>query len=263
VSLLISCVEVPDVSTHVTEVAASNGIAVNGIAVNRISALRVAAGQIAADELSDGRLDINRDAAEPLLATEAGREVLAALVGCALPAEITLAATVDDQDFAFRGGLGLARQWLTGPLDADSQRWVSACLFARVNAHGLAVQISLRGENDGLAVSDDERANFVLEEGGFFGNLFGPADEPIQWYACRGKDQASGELGRLIDRDCAEPDPVKPAFTQCGFNYVGDCGSFAAEPACESFAEKGTFYGQCHTGGGEVFSQVITTFVTR
>jgi len=111
-------------------------------------------------------------------------------------------------------------------------------------------------------------------------------NQPIQWFACRGKDQAAGETGGLGDRDCAEPDPQNPGFTLCGFVFAGDCGSFAADRTCESFSTNGTFYRDCHTSpirhhhhdcgrrdterdrdredddGDDVFSQVITTFTT-
>ncbi|MBC7975126.1 MAG: hypothetical protein H7138_09090 [Myxococcales bacterium] len=188
------------------------------------------------------------------------------IVGCALPADVTLVATIQGTDFEFFGDLGLARSWLRGPLDREGQGWVSACIFSRVNANEVAIPISLRGPNPNLDVIEEEREGWSLEEGAFYGNLFGPANQPIQWYACRGKDQAAGESGGLVDRDCAEPDPENPGFTQCGFIYAGEC-----ESACERFSENGTFYRRCHTApqasghhgcsDDRTFRQVITTFV--
>ena len=49
------------------------------------------------------------------------------------------------------------------------------------------------------------------------GYYFSPAAQPMMALACRGKDQAAGEGGGLITRDCAEPDPLDPTKTQCGF----------------------------------------------
>ena len=101
----------------------------------------------------------------------------------------------------------------------------------------------------------------------------GPA--PIQWYACRAPDQAAGEFGGLIDRDCTEPDPADPTHTQCGFIYAGDCADytpvFPSPYACESFDATGTYYTDCHTPirarvSGRTrpgSTQVITTYVTN
>jgi hypothetical protein len=271
VSLLVACTDLPDESTRVAEVITANRISANRISANRISANRISANRISANRLGDGRLGVNLTSTHELLASEDGREIFSLIVSCALPADITLVATIDGTDFEFFGEMGLARGWMRGPLDREGQGWVSACIFSRVNANEVIIPISLRGRHGGLEVSDEEREMWSLEEGAFYGNLFGPMDQPVQWYACRGKDQAAGEVGGLIDRDCAEPDPANPGFTQCGFIYAGDCGDFAADQVCESYSERGTFYRRCHAAplGGHhrcpssdpVFHQVITTFV--
>jgi len=36
----------------------------------------------------------------------------------------------------FGGGVGVAPSWLDKKLDPKGEGWVSACMFARVNAHG-------------------------------------------------------------------------------------------------------------------------------
>jgi hypothetical protein len=137
-------------------------------------------------------------------------------------------------------------------------------MFARANAREVAIPISLRGSNPALQLVPGERDVWSVEEGAFFGNFFAPLDQPIPWFACRGAGQAAGESGGLVDRDCTEPDPDHPGLTQCGLNYAGDCGTFAATHACDRFSGG---YSACHTGlskTGEdkVFQQVITTFVT-
>ena len=285
-SLLSACAVAPAESSSTAEVVGVNRIAVNRIAVNRIAVNRIAVNRIAVNRIAVNRLSVNLVTAKDLLATEDGRELFSLIVSCALPDTITLVATVDGQDFEFSGELGLARQWIYGRLDHVGQRWVSACMFARVNAHELAIPISMRGPTRELAVDDDERATWTLEEGAFFGNVFGPLNQPIQWFACQGKDQAAGETGGLVDRDCAQPDPENPGYTLCGFVFAGDCGAFAADRSCEAFSANGTFYRDCHTSairhhhhdcgrrdterdrdrddddGDDVFSQVITTFVT-
>ena len=264
---LVACAEAPNESTTSAEV----------VSVNRIASNRIASNRIASNRLSANRMTVNRNTTRELLSTEDGRDVFALLVSCALGDDITLIATVDGTDFEFSGELGLARGWLNGALDGVGQRWVSACVFARVNAHDVALPISMRGPSRALAVDDDERAGWTLEEGGFFGNLFGPMDQPIQWFACRGRDlAAAGDTGGLVNRDCARPDPANPGLTLCGFFFAGDCGAFAADRTCESFSTAGTFYQDCHTApiqhrrpalgcdraDGRAFAQVITTFVT-
>ncbi|HEU4727301.1 MAG TPA: hypothetical protein VFT22_05420 [Kofleriaceae bacterium] len=198
-------------------------------------------------------------------------------MSCALPDDISLEATVEGTTFEFFGEIGLARDWLLHPLTEDGQRWVTACLLSRVNGNDSAVPISLRGPHPALAVVEEEREGWPVEEGAFYGNVFTPIDQPIQWFACRGEGQASGEFGGLVDRDCTEPDPANPGLTLCGFTFAGDCGTFSAEPACEMFSEQGQFYRRCHTGPIDredrradarrgdchrVFEQVITTYVT-
>ena len=82
---------------------------------------------------------------------------------------------------------------------------------------------------------------------------------------CRGADQASGEVGGLISRDCAEPAPGDPTLTDCGFTYAGDCGEFASEQACKHFAPHDV-YRTCYAapiGEAEArpFREVITVYV--
>ena len=289
VALLTACAVAPSESSTAAEVVISNRIIANRIIANRIIANR-----IIANRLSAHRMTVNMNTAGELLKTDDGREVFSLIVGCALADDVTLTATVDGTDFEFFGELGLAPQWLHDRLDRVGQGWVSACMFSRVNGHQVAIPISLRGPSQALDVSDDEREEWSLQEGAFFGNFFGRLDRPLQWFACRGRDLAKGEAGSLAERDCAKPDPANPGFTLCGMAFAGDCGSFAADPVCESFSKHGTFYRQCHTApiqhhrghgrhdrdardpdedfdeavassdarGVRVFDQVITTFVT-
>jgi hypothetical protein len=223
--------------------------------------------------LSDGRTTVNMDSAGKLLSTEDGREVFSFVVSCALPGNVTLEADVDGTTFEFNGELGLAPEWMTSSLDSVGQGWVSACIFARVNAADVAVPISVRGANLALATDADERSVWSVEEGAFYGNLFTPLDQPILWIACRGAGQVTQpDASGLADRRCATPDPANPGLTMCGFIFAGDCGSFATNQVCDQFSASGTFYRQCHqaplenrakTGGiNPPFAQVITTYVT-
>jgi hypothetical protein len=247
----------------------ANKIVANKIVANKIVANKIVANKIAAHKIATNTFSVNLATAMELLGTAEGREVFSVIVACALPESIVLEATIGDTTFDFSGNIGLVPDWLVRPLSIDGQRWVSACIFSRINGDDVAIPISVRGPNPALAADADERAAFTLQEGGFFGNYFTPKDDPIAWFACRGAAQARGETGGLVNRDCAEPDPKNPSLTQCGFNYVGDCGTFDAVHACEQFADGGTFYKRCHTNpivkspppNDAVFLQVITTYV--
>ena len=273
--LVASCADVPEAAPD--EAAASqplvtsNRITFNRITFNRIGLTRIGLTRIGLTRISNSRMMVNPSAAGTMLVTEEGREVFSLVVSCAIPEDMTLVANVNGTTLEFPGEIGLAPQWLGAPLDPIGQGWVSACMLARVNAREVALPISMRGPRFALLAKADERAAFTLEEGAFFGNLFGPTNEPFQAYACRGRDQARGETGGLVDRDCTEPDPANPGFTQCGMISAGDCGAFAARQSCEFFADRPfTFYLDCHNApissrprrDDRVFHEVITTFVT-
>jgi hypothetical protein len=268
--LLGACTDTPDVSTTTSPHIILNRIILNRIILNKLAAGKVASAKLAAAEIGSGAFTVNLASADDILATADGREIFAALVACALPETTMLEATVADGTFDFFGDVGLAPEWVAHPLYADSKRWVSACIFARVNAVEVPIAVSMRGPSPALGTDSDERSTFPLQEGAFYGNYFTPKNEPIQWFACRGVDKAQGNAGDLVSRDCAAPDPAKPGFTLCGFTFSGDCGLLGSAHACEQFALGGTFFQRCHgepTTGGKFplsspsFSQVITTYV--
>jgi hypothetical protein len=272
--IFAACADIPDepAGPDIDAIAriSGNRISGNRISGNRIGVNRLSTNRLTGRWLTSQRMRVNISSANTLLASEGGRDLFSVIVSCALPEDVTLVATVDGDELEFTGELNLAPQWLLLPLDPIGQGWVSACTFAKVNNNDVALPISMRGPHPSLDVGGDERDTFLVEEGAFFGTMFGPLDKPIQWFACRGEGQAAGELGGLIDRDCTEPDPAHPGLTKCGFMFAGDCGEFATKPVCESFSERGTFYRQCHTApiqrfprlGDRAFSEVVTSFVT-
>ncbi|HEY3104275.1 MAG TPA: hypothetical protein VGJ69_11825 [Pyrinomonadaceae bacterium] len=251
-------------------------LAANSLAPDKLRPYSAATGSAAASKLAASRIAVgqsgtNQYAANPettndFMATSEGREVLSFIVSCALPADATLVGTLPDgSPFEFFGEAGLANEWLDHPLKKAGRGWVSACLFAHVNIHTTPVPFSMRGQTQALAASPEEVATWTLEEGAFYGDYFSAPGEPVQWIACRGRDQAAGETGGLILRDCTEPDPNDPTHTLCGFTYAGDCGDFAPVPACEHFSPH-DFYRKCQDKPGDesrsdVFRQVITVFV--
>ena len=265
----------------------TNRLAQNRLAQNRLAQNRLAQNRLAQNALSSTRLEASTAAAE-LLATDGGREVYSYIVSCALPFGTTLEADVPGapdtappetlytcagERCTFSGDLGLAPYWIDRKLDPKGQRWVSACLLARVNLFVTTEAISLRGVAPELTVGIDEAELFSVEEGAFFGNLFADGDGPLDWNACLGEGQASGEFGGLVLRDCAEQDPADPTHTMCGFNDAGPCTDFTPEfpnpYACRSYdAEEGA-YGDCHTTPGDghwpglkTYREVITVYVS-
>jgi hypothetical protein len=178
-----------------------------------------------------------------------------------------------DGHCTFSGSIGLAPQWADRRLDENGQRWVTACLLARVNHFGLTEIISMRGVAPELSVSAEEAEQYSLQEGGFYGNIFADPDAPLDWNACRGKDKAATpDLGVLQMRACAEPDPNDPTHTACGFKYAGECGSFASSfpqrHACGTYDAADGSFGDClaleendHHQWLKVYREVITTYV--
>src|SRR5262245_20068259 len=161
-----------------------NRLATNRLATNRIATNRLATNRLATNALSSNRLEANPETAE-LLATADGREVYSYLISCALPDVMTIQATIpgapdtsppttnyscSNGTCLFAGSLGLAEDWIDHKLASKDERWISACMFARVNANDTAEAVSLHGNHPGLAVSTDEAQIFTVEEGAFYGN---------------------------------------------------------------------------------------------
>lgn len=256
------------------ETPTSAKLAANKLAANKLSPLSAASNSAAASKLAGSRLAIgqsgqdlyslNAESASGFLASDDGREVLSFVVSCALPVEATVTTTLPDGTrYEFLGELGLAPEWLDHPLKKAGRGWVSACLFARLNNHDVPLPISFRGPQQGLATVPEELANWPLEEGAFYGDYFVAPGEQVQWIACRGRDQAAGETGGLVDRDCTEPDPANPGKTLCGLIYAGDCASPTA-PVCDQVSPH-DYYRKCRDQAGDdahsdVFREVITVF---
>lgn len=274
----------PTESSVDQHVETHNKITANKITANKITANKITANKITANKITANKLSVNLDTAGDLLSTEDGQEVFSFLISCALPADITLVADLDDgTHLEFPGDIGLAPSWVHRSLNDTDKGWVSACMFSRVNNQDVFVPISLRGPSNALRADHDERAQFTLEEGAFYGNMFTRDNEPIVWIACRGRDQAAGDAGSLANRNCAEPDPTHPGLTKCGFTFAGDCADFVRPRnnyACEDRNDHGTYYTSCEDHAGfpdnghhgrnnhndchdheHVFDQVITTFV--
>lgn len=269
-----------------------NRLASNRLASNRLASNRLASNRLASNRLSANHLQASEDAAE-LLSTADGRELYFYMMSCALGPDSSIQASVPSAPDSnpespdpetntpytcvsgvctFPGNLGLAPKWIDRKLNKKGQRWISACLFARVNAFDTAEAISLRGNHDALAVSESEIESFTLEEGAFYGQYFVEEEEPIQWFACIGEDESLGEPGGLHLRECTEQSMEDPALTTCGFNYTGQCRDYdpgVVEPyACKTFDEG--YYEKCYVQPGagkwpatKKYKEVITVFISN
>jgi hypothetical protein len=183
-----------------------------------------------------------------MASTSDGRKALKYVVECALDAGQQVSVTVAKQPYVFEGGLGLATGWTIRALTAPQQQSVSACVLALTNVFGSTVMVSLRSSS--LALAESEAADYEIEEGAFWGNLFLGAGS---WAAaCNGVDQAHDDsYGDLPKRECAEPSG-HGGVTSCGFTYAGLCGS-----ACSTSEP----YTDCRDGAHPASFDVLTTFL--
>ena len=274
----VGCAAEPTLSETTQGVATSNKIAVNKIAINKIAINKIAINKIAINKIAINKIAINAISTADLLNSPdcdgtnedacGGRDVLEYLISCAFPAGTTLVGTADTGvTYHFAGSIGLAPQWETRRLTLGEQRWVSACMLARVNNAGHELFISLRGPHPALAATAEEQDEYDLEEGAFYGDIF---TEPQRYYACRGADLYAGDFSEsTLLRACAQPTEAGDE-TLCGMTYAGECGAFEVERACAS--RSGDHYVECHTtpsqGGGwhdngiaDRFEEAITVYV--
>lgn len=174
----------------------------------------------------------------PYIKTAEGRETLKYLIDCALPNGITISAEHNDEEFVFHGGAGLAPAWLDRPLNTSEQRWVSACMLARVNYYGEKVKISMRGkaQNDEtlpdiLQTTKEEVEAFPLFEGGFYGNLF--LDTPEAYVCVGAKSFDNLAKTRAAKRVCTHASeyslPTGETLSKCDFILTGECQSLAKD----------------------------------
>jgi hypothetical protein len=209
-----------------------------------------------------------------LAARPGGLEQVEYLALCALSRGTELAvADSSGAEVRFSGLYGLAPEWVDEECGPSCQRWISACLVSHANAFGQRIQISLRGRHPGLVWDDAIVADYPLQEGAFYGNVF--AAVPIA-YACAGR--------ALIEFD--EDDPTNWHFTEeadryltqricsagspCGLENAGLCHvPRGTASACAIDAGEVSYYGACQTAddgpgtGASTIDEVITTYLSR
>jgi hypothetical protein len=186
---------------------------------------------------------------DEMSSTADGRATLTYVIGCALPASVTLIGNYVD-DFGspgtvtYRGAMGLASSWTTSALTTAQQRFVTGCALATTNNAGTSITVSLRGPASALATTSTEVANYTLQEGAFFGNAF-VGGEGVA--ACKGSGTST-----LSGRVCANPG--SSGRTVCGYFYAGTCAS--------NCSVSGSYFVNC-TWNSTTWSTPVSTYLTN
>lgn len=214
-----------------SHVESANRLAVNRLAVNRLAVNRLAVNRLAVNRLAvNGMAEASADA-EALAAEDGGLELLAYMVSCALPERDSLSVAGQ----VLFGSIGLAPQWLDEGLDVPAQRWLSACLLARVNYFGVEVRLSMRGTAAALSTTAEERAAYGLYEGAFWGDLFG--GEVAEKSSCTSALKATApQTGTMPLRECTVTDAAT-GLTRCGYTPAGVCEDVCDGPQCAGGSE--------------------------
>lgn len=234
---LSACAQAPGLSEERAPVLTLSLDPIAVVTDNRVTANEAASHRIAVARITptqwEGRPTLT------IVSSNEGRALFSLLIGCALPQDQSLIVG----EFEFFGETGLTPGWLHHRLDKQERGWISSCIFAHLSRPEVALPISMRGTK--LHTDADERADFPVQEGAFFGELFTPLDQQVGWWACQGEGLLTVPLpGGLFDRDCAKQDPSHPDLTLCGFNFAGDCSTVcdASRRHCSGFGEVITTY---------------------
>jgi hypothetical protein len=245
---LVSCGradDIDEVAERQSAVLVANALTANALTANALTANALTANALTANALTANALTANALTANGLR-DPLGRELLKYVVSCALPADAKVTVTVAGTRYDFPGSIGLAPDWgdERGSCDRSCQRWVSACVLARVDAAGVKREISIRGDHRALRPAPHELRDYPVREATYYGNLF--ADHQPR-YLCLSPG------ARTDDRVCG------PSLADCPMTVVGQC-----DDVCDDRGSFGTF-SDCHTTRqsrhGEVFAESVTVFL--
>lgn len=236
-----------------------NALIPNALIPNALIPNAIIPNAIIPNALTPGAIDPGSIAAlaDPSSGGALSRMFLRYVIGCAFDDTQSFGfqwidgSGVEHQEL-YRGALGLAPQWASGPLDLAGQELVSACVAARTNYYGTPVLISLRSGQGPLSqASSAELGDYPLVEGAFWGNLFAPSPRLRSCYV--GTDAANS---RAWKRDCAAGHLDGLGGTQdCGIiEVVGDCTDL-----CDPLDPGGQFFASCHDPELGPTGVVVTT----
>jgi|SRR6185312_4934259 len=165
----------PPPSTGPIAVAAvtENSLMLNALTSNSLMLNALTSNALMLNALTSNALMLNALAPDGVIRPDTA-QFMKYLVSCALTDKQSLDLTLGGQSYHFPGGVGLAPQWGMpgGTCDGSCQRWVSACLLARVDAAGVEREISVRGLHPALVPSRSEMSTYTQREATYFGNVF-------------------------------------------------------------------------------------------
>ncbi len=152
------------------------------------------------------------------------RALLKFITQCALRKDQVLTVETDGLVFEYYGNLGTAPNWDGYPnsLTPSEQRWVSACVLARVNYFSTPVPINMRTKATSgfkIPVTEKELDQFPYHEGGFFGNIFIDNKK----YVCQGDAPKKVLVGKNRICSMASIGQETSKISSCGYTIVGDC----------------------------------------
>ncbi len=168
-------------------------------------------------------------------------------VSCALPEGANVSVTVEGKRYSYPGQLGLAPQWgeRNGSCDGACQRWVSACMLARVDFTGEERMISVRGDNKALKPEPREIRDYPVREGAYYGNLF-VEGQPRYLCVTPGATQDVRVCG--------------PSLKDCPMTVVGSCDDVCQPGSYRSFED-------CRTSArgryASTYNETITVFLPK
>jgi hypothetical protein len=224
----------------------ANALTANALTANALTANALTANALTANALTANALTANALTANGLKDPLA-REFLKYAVSCALPDGASVNVTVDGQMYSFPGQLGLAPGWgeRNGSCDGECQRWVSACMLARVDAAGVERMISVRGDNKALKPAPQEIKDYPMREGAYFGNLF-IQGQPR--FLCLSPGSAQ-DL-----RVCGS------SLKDCPMTVVGSCDDDCDNGAFRSFSDCRT---ADHGRDAHIYNETVTVFLPK
>jgi hypothetical protein len=226
-----------------------NGLSLNGLSLNGLSLNGLSLNGLSLNGFNtEGEAVFDAD--EDMVTTADGREVLSYIAKCTLEPGTKLVATYNSVTYEWPGELSLAPGWVDTGLTASEERWISACLLAHVNETGYSVTISVRAHSGTISASASEKDTYLVQEGAFYGNLFG-SSTPAPTYACQGDDPALSVLhseDRDLRRLCTD------TTSSCDITVTGRC-----RDVCEDYEPKYGWY-NC-TGGSTTYTETVAVYL--
>jgi hypothetical protein len=220
-----------------------NGLTMNGLTMNGLTMNGLAMNGLTMNGLTMNGLTLNEDATSTLGTDPLSQLFFSYVVSCALPVGQSVIAS----GLTFNGAVGVAPQWGVdgGSCDTTCQQWVSACVISRVNALGVHVPLSIRGDNPALALMNGEAEAYSDREATYFGNVL---TVPQQRYACR----AAEDDQTLIGRPCGDGADV----SGCIISVLDD----DCHVACSVLDSTTGYFGSCATPASGIFVPGVTVY---